>query len=196
MKTENQIFKYVAVLLCFCMFLPSCKEDEVPEQEPTPEELPEELHGTWIDEWSMTMQYVFDPLLYNSQSKEWFHGSDDPWSMDPRPAFGLQMNDDGTFTWAIVVDAGEGGCQSYTAQYIRGTITTDGDELTFKPIVKRMKYHSVCDPGNVFDLDEALDSFTKQFTFSTETNYHGQVVRVITITDENGFDASYFQVPE
>jgi len=196
MKTEIQFLKYAAVLLGFCLLLASCKEDEVPETEPIQEELPVELRGTWIDQWSMTMQYVFDPLLYNPQSKEWFRGSYDPWSMDPRHASGIQMQEDGTFIWAVVIDAGNGGCQSYTAQYIKGTISVDGDELTFKPKVKRMKYHSVCEPGNVFDRDEALDSFTKEFSFSTETNYYGQVVRVITITDENGFNESYYQVPE
>jgi len=163
---KNVMFSFIAFGL---MSAYSCQNDNDPNNNvPPASEIPAELQGAWLEEWSLSMQHEFDPLLYNPGTNKWFGGEYDPWSMDPVPGFGIQINQDGTFIWAIVVATSSGGgCQSYTAEYIKGTVLLEEDQITFYPQVRRMKYHSVCNPGNDFDRNEATDSFTLKYDVST-----------------------------
>lgn len=175
-----------SLLLFFCFMLSlstySCKDDEADSGTGTPRSsVPASLANTWMESWSLYNQYNFDPLLYNAETNVWFHGSHDAWSMDPRPGFGLMISKEGEFIWTTVVDAGNGGCQSFTAEYLKGTVVVEDNSITFYPTVRRKKYHSVCEPGNRFDRNESTNSFTLNYSLSEESNYSGQHFDVLTL---------------
>ncbi len=169
----------------------SCKEDDVePLEDPIESEIPATLRGEWLESWSLYMQHSFDPMLYDPQSNTWFRGSYDPWSMDPVPGFGIQLNRDGTFVWAMVVATSTGGCQVYTAEYLKGTVSLENDIITFKPQIRRMKYHSVCNPTNDFDRSEDNASFTMQYKLSTVNDSGGQF-ELLALTSPDGSQIQY-----
>lgn len=186
--------------ICLYLFLfgmigfASCKEDDAePVGDPAQSEIPVSLRGEWLESWSLYMQHSFDPMLYDPQSNTWFKGNYDPWSMDPVPGFGIQLNQDGTFIWATVVSTGTGGCQVYTAEYLKGTISLENDIITFKPQTRRMKYHSVCNPANDFDRSEDNANFTMQYKISTVTD-SGKEFEVLSLIGPDGSQILYSRV--
>lgn len=173
----------------------ACSNDdgENPINETPKGEVPTNLLGNWMDSWSWFMQYEFEPLLYNSSTKVWFKGSYDAWSMDPRPGFGLQIDDEGNFIWTVVVSTSTGGCQVYTAEYLSGTVVINSDKITFHPKIRRKKYHSVCNPSNNFDRDEDKGSFSVNFKVTDGENYNGHEVKVLTLINPDGSETDYSQ---
>lgn len=195
MRTNNYLL-YLFVFASFIIY--ACRETEdIPMNEPPiPEapELPAELSGDWLDFWSLSMQYHFDSLLFNPVTKVWFRGSYDPWSMNPVPGFGIRFLPNGSFTWAVVTSTSTGGCHVYTTEYVKGTVQTDGRKLTFVPQVRRMKYHSVCNPANNFDRDENKTGFTLSYTISTASNNAGQTFDVLTLINPDGSQIKYLRI--
>ncbi|MDF2157054.1 hypothetical protein [Algoriphagus sp. CAU 1675] len=143
-------------LICLIGFS-SCGEDQDPL--PNSNELPEILLGTWLDEWSFTSGYAYKDKLYNPATGQWFDGAYDPWSMNPRPGFGIEIFEDGTFSWSTVVSTGVGGCQAYIAEYLEGKVEFVDDQLVFSPDIRRKKYHSSCNPSMNFDRNEPTSAF-------------------------------------
>lgn len=190
-----KIFKKAIFVLAIITILGAyaCSKDdrEQPITETPKSGVPSNLVGDWMESWSLSMQYIFDPLLYNPDTKVWFRGSYDAWSMDPRPGFGLRIGDEGDFIWAIVEGTGSGGCQIYTAEYVKGTLAIKGNKITFRPQVRRQKYNSVCNPGNNFDRDEDKSSFSLTYALSTSTNNSGQEFDVITFTAPDSSQISF-----
>lgn len=190
-----KFFKKAVLLLAVTGILSAyaCSKNDgnEPVKEPQKSEVPSALVGDWMESWSLYMQYNFDPLLYNPDTKVWFRGSHDAWSMDPRPGFGVRIGDAGDFIWAIVEGTGSGGCQIYTADYVKGTVSVEGNKITFYPQVRRQKYNSVCSPGNNFDRDEDKSSFTLTYALSTSNNNSGQVFDVLTFTSPDGSQIAF-----
>lgn len=193
MKSLNKYLCLTLLLVAFSAY--ACQKDNavnnIPEPEMPVSEIPDELVGVWYESWSLYMQYTFDPLLYNPDTKIWFRGSYDPWSMDPRAGFGVEIKKDGTFIWAIAEETGSGGCQIYTAEYLSGKLYIEGNIITFYPQVRRKKYHSVCNPSNSFDRDESLGSFSLTYKLSESSNYSGQYFDVITFANPDQSEFAY-----
>ncbi|SFC23377.1 hypothetical protein SAMN04487891_107223 [Flagellimonas taeanensis] len=192
-----KIFKKAIWLLAVTGILSghACSSDngEEPTKENPKSEVPTELTGNWMDSWSWFMQYNFDPLLYDPDAKVWFRGSYDAWSMDPRPGFGLQIDQSGNFIWTVVVSTNTGGCQVYTAEYLKGTVEITANKITFHSKVRRKKYHSVCNPGNNFDRDEDKGSFSLTFKITDGESYNGHEVKVLTLINPDGSEVAYSQ---
>lgn len=191
-----KIFKKAIFVLVITGILSSyaCSNDEGNEpikETPDNSEVPPTLIGDWMESWSLHMQYKFDPLLYNPDTKVWFRGNYDAWSMDPRPGFGLRIGDAGNFIWARVEGTGSGGCQIYTADYVKGTVVIEGYKITFHPQIRRQKYNSVCNPDNNYDRDEDNSSFSLAYALSTTANNSGQKFDVITFTTPDSSQISF-----
>lgn len=192
----HQLFLYLCVFFFSVIYACRETEDVLGNEPPTPDvpALPQALAGNWLDSWSLSMQHGFDSLLYNPQTKVWFRGSYDPWSMNPVPGFGIQLQSDGDFIWAVVASTSTGGCQVYTAEYIKGEIAVEGNTLTFTPQTRRKKYHSVCNPGNNFDRNEDTAGFSLTYTLSTTANNSGQIFDVLTLTNPDGSQIQYLRL--
>lgn len=172
----------------------ACSTDDGDTIEDSPKsEVPTYLTGDWMDSWSWFMQYSFEPLLYNPSTKIWFHGSHDAWSMDPRPGFGLQIDNEGNFIWTVAVSTSAGGCQVNTVEYLKGTVEVNHNKITFHPKVRRKKHHSVCNPGNNFDRDEDKGSFSLNFKITDGDNYNGHEVKVLSLIHPDGSETAYSQ---
>lgn len=193
MKTFKKVILFMAITGILSSYACSNDDGEKPANAPPSSEVPTTLTGNWMDSWSWFMQYEFEPLLYNSSTNVWFKGSYDPWSMDPRSGFGLQIDDEGNFVWTVVVSTSTGGCQVYTAEYLNGTVNVKDNKITFHPTVRRKKYHSVCNPGNDFDRDEDKGSFSLNFKITDGEKYHGNEVKVLTLIHPDGSETAYSQ---
>ncbi len=175
----------------------SCQYDDTsqPENNQPIGSIPEELVGVWIDSWSLYMNYDFDPLLYNPVSNKWFSGALDPWSMVPVPGLGIEFKENGGFVHTMVVSTSTGGCQVYTAQYIKGIVNGSSlDQITFKPQVRRMKHHSVCNPSMDFDRNESTGNYTITIEISETLNNAGQEINELKMTDEHGAFLKYYKL--
>lgn len=194
MKTENNNFKPALMFVLLGCVLLSCREIEPGVDPPEPKsKLPGHLAGNWLESWSLSMAHEFDSLLYNPQTHVWFRGSYDPWSMDPVPGFGIQLRQDGSFIWAVVASTSTGGCQIYTARYLKGEVKSEGDSLIFSTATHQMKYHSVCNPGNNFDRSEDQNSFSLSYALSSTSNNAGQAFEVLTLTAPDGSQTQYMR---
>ena len=112
------------------------------------------LVGDWVDEWSFNHQhYSINTGFYDRDDNVWFHGADDPWTMDPASAFGLKVSEDGSYVWTIAAHGPLTGCASYNAEHIEGQLTSTETTLSFVEESWRTKFFNSCAPDQNVDMD-------------------------------------------
>lgn len=129
------------------------------------------LAGEWVDQWSFNnAHYTVNETLYNPNDNIWFNGSIDPWSMNA-PGFGLKINEDGSYTWTIADRSlWTGDCISYSAEYITGNVTQNGNELSFQESYWRSKFYSPCNPDANVDTNVQPGGMVLRYEISQEHN--------------------------
>jgi len=179
------MFPKISFLGFHCLFfLSSCyqaQEDTSPQIQ-----IPVSLVGEWLDEWSFQNSYPLNTRLFNEHTSLWFSGAYDPWSMDPRPGFGLKIYPDGKFIWTQAVSSGQGGCQSYVVEFLKGSLEATASTMVFKPNIRRRKYHSACNPSLDFDRNESTDSFQMDYVYLEQALGNGQLYMTLTLQDSEG----------
>ncbi|MEG3657694.1 hypothetical protein V5097_09805 [Arenibacter palladensis] len=112
-----KILKIAFLLLAFVGILSSygCQKDDDgnPDIETPKCGVPSILIGDWLESWSVYMRYSLDSLIYNPDTKVWFRGNYDAWSIDPRPDFEIRTGAEGEFIWATMEGTSSDGCQIY-----------------------------------------------------------------------------------
>lgn len=177
--------------ILFLINLSSCEENPEPNLPAPVVEVPEILTGAWLDDWSFTNEFGFNDRLFNPSTGRWFEGASDPWSMDSRPGMGLKIYPDGSFVWVTLASNGLEGCRSFVAEYIKGTLDFEEEEMIFKPDLRRKKYQSSCNPQVNFDRNEPVAEFRMEYHLLTQELSNGYSKGVLSLLDETGNEREY-----
>ena len=124
------------------------------------------LVGEWVDMWSLqNNRLTVAENFYNPSSGAWFNGASTPWDMPEGSGFGLKINPDGTYLWTVAEHSPwTGECNSYSAEYIIGTITPATNSLlTFTETYWRSKFYNSCDPDQNIDMNVEPGGMTLRF---------------------------------
>lgn len=70
--------------------------------------VPPGLVGTWLDRWSVSMQYALARDAYDFERGLWFGGRPSLWDMAPARGIGLAIGEDGTYVSVRSADGGLG----------------------------------------------------------------------------------------
>ena len=101
--------------------------------------------GTWVDQWTFNQNTSsITPDFYNQNTETWFGGAANPWAIN-NAGFGIQFNENGTFTWNIAEHSPMVGCESYSAEYIIGNAFITNEVIKFNQNYWRSKFVNACD---------------------------------------------------
>jgi hypothetical protein len=184
--------KYLNLIgILFLIHLSSCEESPEPIAPIPIVEVPELMKGEWLDDWSFTNEFEFNEKLFNPSTGLWFEGAKDPWSMGSRPGLGLKIYPDGSFVWITLASTGVGGCQSFVVEYLKGTLDFEEEEMIFRPILRRKKYQSTCNPEINFDRNESVAEFRMEYHLLTQDLGNGSMKGVLSLMDDTGNELEY-----
>jgi hypothetical protein len=156
-------------------------------------EIPASLVGEWVNQWSLDMGYTVVEDYYDETNASWFKGAYDPWSMEPYPAYGLKIDEGGNFYWIVYASSGNGGCRSYSTEFVKGKVAVQDQQIIFKPSLRRKKYHSTCNPSLNFDEAQPLDHFTLGYSLSKTINNQQQEQWLIELINPDQSSFTFFK---
>jgi hypothetical protein len=155
---------------------------------------PISLTGEWLDEASFRHQYPIDEQFYNRTKNQWFRGASSPWTMEPKVGFGLKIKEGGAYTWTIAEYAPFAGCgRPYSAEYITGQVSSDGNSLTFQESYWRSYFYNACDESQSTDTDVQPGGMILPYQIYQEHNQAGQVHWVLKLTNPDGSFFKYYR---
>ena len=130
------------------------------------------LTGAWMDEWSFMQRLSgIHDNYYNRQTQTWFGGAANPWAMaDNGKGMGIYFDEDLNFTWLIAEHSPVTGCESYSAEYITGTVAATTEVITFNQDYWRSKFINSCDESQNVDMDIEPSAIVLSYTL--EKMYH------------------------
>ena len=100
---------------------------------------------------------------------------------------GIQITDDGHFTWAIGEPSPMTGCESWSAEYITGTISMTEETITFHQDFWRSKFINACEPDQNVDMEVSPSDITLKFEYDKLYNlFSGEVTWVLRFTNPDG----------
>lgn len=123
------------------------------------------LEGEWVDQWSLNKGYTsIAALFYNQSTGSWFEGASDPWKMTAK-GMGIRISSNGEFVWTIAENSPPTGCVSYSAEFIKGTVSINDETIVFDQEYWRSKFTNSCDASGEMDIevDPGQFSFTYEF---------------------------------
>jgi hypothetical protein len=153
------------------------------------------ITGEWMDEWSFNHKYSFDDKFYDRQSNRWFRGATSPWTMNPKAGFGLKINANGSYIWTIAEHGPQAGCgNSYSAEYITGTVTASGFTLTFQENYWRSKFHNPCDMSQSVDMNVQPGGMSLRYEISQMYDvFTGDPFLQMKIFNPDGSSFTYYK---
>ncbi len=115
--------------------------------------------------------------------------------MNPKAGFGLKINSDGSYIWTIAEQGPIAGCGiSYSAEYITGTVTASGNDLTFQENYWRQKFHNPCDMGQNSDTDVERGGMTLRYEISQVSNlWTNEIYWQLKIFNPDGTSFAYYK---
>lgn len=176
-----------ATLLCLCL-LAGCDPEQGSSAASEPP--PAALRGTWLDHWSTSLGYSLAVDAYDFRTGVWFRGLPDLWDLAPARGLGLSIAPDGSFLWVMSADGGLGGCQSYSVQVSKGTVTAADGFLHFHPTQQRQRYESTCDPSLSYDRAVPNVDFDLQYEIGATQDTGLPTLRLFDATE--GFEIVFF----
>lgn len=189
-KTASQVNENIATINTFVDLQ---KGIMFPETSESPELPP--LTGLWLDLW--TFQQNFSDIqnnYYNEATHVWFGGAASPWSTETGKGMGIRLNEDMSFTWLIAEHSPVTGCESYSAEYITGTITVSGNQITFNQDYWRSKFINSCDPTQNVDMDVAPSPIILGYEITQKSNlWTGELFWELKFSNPDGSSFSYYR---
>ena len=155
---------------------------------------PISLTGEWLDEASFRHQYPIDEQFYDRTKNRWFRGASSPWTTEPKAGFGLKIKEGGQYVWTIAEYAPFAGCgKPYSAEYIIGQVSSDGNSLTFQESYWRSYFYNACDESLSTDTDVQPGGMILPYQIYQEHNQAGQVYWVLKLTNPSGSSFKYYR---
>ncbi len=152
------------------------------------------LAGEWLDAWSFGQRLALSDKVYDRNTGVWFNAAVDPWTMAPRGGFGLRIAADGSYVWTIAEPGPAAGCgNAYSADYITGRVTPNGDRLQFVEHYWRSKLYNPCDPSQHVDTDAATGAMSLGYEIYRETLPGGTERWVLKLTNPDGSSFRYYR---
>jgi hypothetical protein len=153
------------------------------------------LAGTWVDQWSFNQGLaVIDEKFYDVNAGVWFRGAADPWTMNPKAAIGLKVNEDGSYVWTIgQLSPMNGECYSYSAEYFTGNLTSTSNTVTFNESYWRDKFYNSCDESQNVDWEVEPGTMNLNYEITMEENASGKYWKLKFFNPDNT-SFSYYRV--
>jgi hypothetical protein len=152
------------------------------------------LAGEWLDAWSFRRGKALSDQFYDRATGQWFNAAADPWSMTPRGGIGLRIDADGRYVWTIAEYGPAAGCGNpYSADYITGNVTANGNRLTFVENYWRSKFYNPCDPSQSADTDVMPGSSTLPYEIFRGTGPDGVSCWVLRLTNPDNSSFKYYR---
>lgn len=155
---------------------------------PTPVGDPDQppVAGVWLDQWSFNQgANAITANFYNQQTGTWFNGASNPWTM-ASAGFGIQIDENGNFTWTIAEHSPMIGCESYSAEYIMGKAAVSPDKISFDIEYWRSKFINSCDETQ--NVDTGVTPFELSLPY--------QITKVIRANSEEVYWQLKFKNPD
>lgn len=154
------------------------------------------LSGIWVDEWSFNHEnFNIEQNFFNTTTNTWFNGAEDPWQMNPASAFGLQINEDGSYLWTIAERSPwTGECISYSAEYITGNVQEGISQLVFTESFWRTRFYTSCDPEQNVDTNIEPGTMTLRYEINKVYNlFTGMPSWQLKFTNPDNSSFSYYR---
>ncbi len=165
-----------------------------PESLTNPE--PPDLASDWVDWWSFNEElYIVDEKFFVKSSEIWFKGALGPWSMSDQQGFGIRISENGNFIWTVAerhTFAPE--CNSYSAEYILGSIQVVGNQIKFEQNYWRTKFTNSCDTSQ--NSDENVTPVIIVLNYEINRVFHhltGMPFWELKFINPDGSTFSYFR---
>ncbi|EMR02643.1 PKD domain-containing protein [Cesiribacter andamanensis] len=156
----------------------------------------QQLAGEWLDAASFNTGKAFDPLFYNRATSQWFGGAASPWAMSPQPGIGLKIEADGSYIWTILIAHDPLGCGTpYSAEYITGNVSPNGQQLQFVEAYWRSKLSNPCDETQSVDTNVSTGSMALGYRIERMYDlWTGEPTHwVLTLTNPDGTTFKYYK---
>jgi hypothetical protein len=152
------------------------------------------LAGVWLDAASFYQSRAFTDKFYNRATGLWFNAAPSPWTMEPAGGFGLMIGPDGSFVWTIAEHGPAAGCGNpYSAEFITGEVTANGNRLTFVQHYWRSKFYNPCDPSQNVDQEITPDSTNLRYEIRRETDSGGITYWTLVLTNPDNSSFKYYR---
>ncbi len=129
------------------------------------------LSGEWLDYWSFSNgKSGVASDFYNATTQTWYGGAASPWAMAGSIGMGLRINDDKSYTWAIAEHSPMTGCESYSTEFITGSVIWTEETVTFTEAFWRSRFINSCDPSQNVDMNVTPGAMTLSYTITKMFN--------------------------
>lgn len=151
--------------------------------------------GDWVDQWSLNKGLKeINTEYFSTNTTTWFSGASSPWTINNGKATGIRIQGDGRFTWAIAEPSPMTGCESWSAEYITGTVSVTEETITFHQDFWRSKFINACQPDQNVDMEVTPSDITVRYEYDKLYNLlTGEMTWVLKFTNPDGSTFALYQ---